>query len=118
MMMRQFYALIGLMATLWLVPASADVGERLTCEFKAAGKKAFSRPSQDADFLDEDGRRFDTLENEAFWQLRSAEIATDNVNNPFTVYMIDKKTKRIRQISGAMRAAPMMSDGICRIDAP
>ena len=99
---------LGLL-TFW--PAMA--AERLLCQFKGVGEKQFARLAGDTAFTDDRDTRFTVLETERFLQLRSAEIDPDYVTNPFTIYLIDKETKRIRQISGAMRAAPMMADGLC-----
>lgn len=95
--------------------AQAEAGQRLSCDFKGVGSKEFARASQGADFASQDGTIWQTLETEQFLQLRSAEINTDYVTNPFTVYLFDKNSHRMRQISGAMRAAPMMADGICQL---
>ena len=89
-------------------------GEQYVCSFTGVGTKSFSRLDGKTSFTSDKGAVFEVLENQDFLQLRSAEIDPDNVNNAFTVYLIDKKTKRIRQISGAMRAAPMMADGRCQ----
>ena len=87
--------------------------ERMICQFKGVGEKQFQRLAGDTAFTDDRDTRFSVVETERFLQLRTAEIDPDYVTNPFTVYLIDKDTKRIRQISGAMRAAPMMADGVC-----
>ena len=93
----------------------AQAGQSLFCQFKGVGTKQFDRPDAASDFLSKDGKRWQTLETDQFLQLRSADIDPDYVTNPFTVYLVDKNTKRVRQISGAMRAAPMMADGNCEL---
>ncbi|MGC6439147.1 MAG: hypothetical protein ACON4Q_00735 [Candidatus Puniceispirillaceae bacterium] len=97
-----------------VLSSTAFAGGQYQCSFKGVGEKIFTRSADATHFTDQKGKRFDLLENADFLQLRSADIDPDNINNPFTVYLIDKNTHRIRQISGAMRAAPMMADGICQ----
>lgn len=87
--------------------------QKLQCDFKGVGTRTFERAVDEADFTSADGYRWLTFESDAFIQLHSSQIDPDYVTNPFTVYLYDKRTKRIRQVSGAMRAAPMMADGIC-----
>ena len=92
-------------------PASAS--EVIKCSFKASGMKIFTHALSTNEYRDEKGNLFEILARDEFLQLRSTQIDIDNVNNPFTVYLINRNTLKIRQISGAMRAAPMMSDGSC-----
>lgn len=106
-----------LILTIW-ISSSARADHILTCDFKGVGIKEFSRAQTDADFTSKDGYQWDTLETDQFLQLRTSEINPDYVTNPFTAYLLDKKTGRMRQISGAMRAAPMMADGLCESTPP
>lgn len=93
---------------------SVQAADRYICNFKGVGIKNFTRHLSAPAFLDDKGKRFDALENASFLQLRSADLDEKSLYNPFTIYMIDKNTGRIRQISGAMRASPMMADGTCQ----
>lgn len=93
--------------------APAFGADKMICAFKGVGSKEFVRTADGTAFIGDDDKRLTVLETERFLQLRTAEIDPDYVTNPFTVYLIDKDTKRIRQISAAMRAAPMMADGVC-----
>ena len=104
--------LLTLMLSLWAGMAYA--GQKLQCDFKGVGAAYFERAEEGLDFTSPDGYRWLTFESDDFIQLHSSKINPDYVTNPFTVYLYDKRTKRIRQISGAMRAAPMMADGVCQ----
>ncbi len=96
-----------------MLHAPAFGADKMICAFKGVGSKEFVRTSDGTAFIGDDDKILTVLETERFLQLRTAEIDPDYVTNPFTVYLIDKDTKRIRQISAAMRAAPMMADGVC-----
>ena len=102
-------------AVIICVGLPAHAAQMLQCSFKGVGEREFSRQNSSDDFRSADGTVWQTLESEAFLQLRSAEIDPDYVTNPFTVYLYDKQSKRVRQISAAMRAAPMMADGKCQL---
>jgi len=93
----------------------ATASEVIRCSFMASGSKIFTHAQGTNEYEDEKGDIFEILARDEFLQLRSTQIDSDNVNNPFTVYLINRNTLKIRQISGAMRAAPMMSDGRCEI---
>lgn len=93
--------------------STASASQVIKCSFKASGMKIFTHALSTNEYKDEKGKLFEILARDEFLQLRSTQIDIDNVNNPFTVYLINRKTSKIRQISGAMRAAPMMSDGSC-----
>ena len=93
--------------------STASASEVIICSFKASGTKVFTHSLSTNEYRDEKGNLFEILARDEFLQLHSTQIDVDNVNNPFTVYLINRNTSKIRQISGAMRAAPMMSDGSC-----
>ena len=106
--------LLPLLLLLSLLPGMAHAGQTLQCDFKGVGAAYFERAKEGLDFTSPDGYRWLTFESDDFIQLHSSKINPDYVTNPFTVYLYDKRTKRIRQVSGAMRAAPMMADGVCQ----
>lgn len=96
------------------IPSQAS--QILSCDFPHVGTKLFTRDDVTGDFTSEKEGRWQTLETAQFLQLRSPDIKEDYVTNPFTIYLYDKKSKRMRQISAAMRAAPMMADGQCELN--
>ena len=98
-----------------IIALPAYGGQLLKCQFEGVGIKQFQRASLADDFYSPDGERWQTLESDGFLQLRSAEIDPSYVTNPFTVYLYDKRSLRVRQISAAMRTSPMMADGRCEL---
>ena len=105
--------MIGLWLSLWSVSGHAN--QILSCDFPHVGTKEFVRDKVTGDFTSAKEGRWQTLETGQFLQLRSPDIDEDYVTNPFTVYLYGKESQRIRQISAAMRAAPMMADGRCEL---
>ena len=107
----------GLVMTLLMLcmTFTAQAGQVLSCDFPHVGTKQFIRDDATGDFMSPKDGRWQTLETNQFLQLRSPDINEEYVTNPFTVYLYDKKSKRMRQISAAMRAAPMMADGQCEL---
>ena len=108
--MRSILSILIMLAAL---PAQAE--QILSCQFRGAGEVQFVRPDASSDFVSEDDYRWTTLETEQFIQLQSSHIDENQVTNPFTVYMFDKKFNRIRRVSSGMRGAPMMADGRCTL---
>lgn len=108
---------LGFLIALWMscMTFTAQAGQVLSCDFPHVGTKQFIRDHATGDFTSPKDGRWQTLETDQFLQLRSPDINEDYVTNPFTVYLYDKKSKRMRQISAAMRAAPMMADGQCEL---
>ena len=105
--------IIGMWLSLYSV--SSHASQVLLCDFPHLGIKEFVRDEPFGDFSSAKEGRWQTLESERFIQLRSPDINEEYVTNPFTVYLYDKQSQRIRQISAAMRAAPMMADGRCEL---